>query len=500
MLSRAIVVLAIVVGSVCVEAVAQPPDKSAGIAFRVKIDPKLVGPNPESGRVLVGIAKPKQRIDFTRTDPPVLPILGVDANPFTADTMVVLDNNSATFPLVKLNDLPAGNYTVQAIFATNRDINLPNAPGNRYCAPVTVKLDPTAGTVVDLMLDKAFEEPRPKETSTVKFLKMPSKLLSDFHGRPMYFRVGVVLPPNFEKEPEKQYGLIVDIGGFGTRYTSAGSIPPDSRFVLILPDGAGPFGDPYQVDSQNNGPYGSALTQEVIPYIEKTYRCLCTPRSRFTTGGSTGGWVSLALQIFYADYFNGCWSQCPDPVTFERFELIDIYKDANAYLNQFGFDRPSKRTIDSDVIFTVRHECQIENVLGRGGRWELSGRDWCCWNATYGPRGKDGLPIPLWDGKTGAIDKTVLDHWKRYDLKMILEKHWQTLGPKLAGGKVNLWAGDSDDYFLHAAVHKFKDSTAKLTNPSFDGRILIEMRKGHGSGGWTRKEMLEAMAARAGLK
>lgn len=500
MLRRVFVVLAMLFGSVSVVVVAQPPAKLAGITFRVKIDPSLVGAKPESGRVLVGIAKAKQRIDFTRTDPPVLPILGADADPFTADTVIELHNDSPTFPLMKLNDLPAGDYVVQAIFATNRDITLPHAPGNRYCAPVTVKLDPVAGTVVNLTLDKVFEEPARKETKTVKYLKLPSKLLSDFHGRPMDYRVGIVLPPNYESEPDKKYGLIVNIGGFGTRYTSAGGIRPDPRFVQILPDGAGPFGDPYQVNSANNGPYGSALTQEVIPYIEKTYRCLGTSTSRFTTGGSTGGWVSLALQIFYPDFFNGCWSQCPDPVTFERFELIDIYKDPNAYVNQFGFDRPSKRTVDSEVIFTVRHECQIENVLGRNGRWELSGRDWCCWNATYGPRGKDGLPVPLWDGKTGMIDKSVLEHWKKYDLKLVLEQHWQVLGPKLAGGKVNVWVGDSDDYFLHAAVHKLKESTTKLTNPKFDGTILIEMRRRHESGGWTRKEILDLMAARAGLK
>jgi hypothetical protein len=497
---RSLLAIAVLFCCLALIASAQPAAKPVGITFRVKLDPKQVGAKPESGRVLVGIGKVKQKIEFTRTDPPVLPILGADANPFTADTVIELNNNSPTFPVVKLNDLPQGEYSVQAIFATNRDINLPNAPGNRFSTPVTVKLDAAAGTVVDLTLDNAFPEPTPKETKTVKYLKLPSKLLSDFHGRPMEYRVGVVLPPNFENEPDKRYGLIVAIGGFGTRYTSVRGASPDPRFVQIIPDGAGPFGDPYQVDSANNGPYGAALTQEVIPYIEKTYRCLGTPKARFTTGGSTGGWVSLALQIFYPDFFNGCWSQCPDPVTFERFELIDIYKDANAYVNQFGFDRPSKRTIDSETIFTVRHECQIENVLGRGGRWELSGRDWCCWNATYGPRGPDGLPAPLWNGKTGAIDKSVLDHWKKYDLKQVVEKNWSVLGPQLAGGKVHVWVGESDDYFLNAAVHRFKESVAKLTNPKFDGAITVEIRKGHMSGGWTRQEMLEAMAARAGLK
>lgn len=487
---------AVALGGLTVPARQAPPARPAGLQFRVKLDPRLVGVKPESGRVLVGIARAKQRPNFTNYRPPVLPILGTDADPFTADMVVTLDANSDVFPLGKLNELPAGEYSVQAIFATNRDINLPTAPGNRYCDPILVKLDPAAGTVVDLTLTKTFEDRTPKETKTVKFHKLPSKLLSDFHGRPMEYRVGVVLPPNFDSEPDRNYGLIVDIGGFGTRYTAAARLAADPRFVQIVPDGAGPFGDPYQVDSANNGPYGQALITEVIPFIEKTYRCFGTPKTRFTTGGSTGGWVSFALQVFYPEFFNGCWSQCPDSVTFERFELIDIYTEANAYVNRFGLDRLATRTFDGDVISTVRHECQLETVLGRGGRWELSGRDWASWNATYGPKGPDGLPLPLWNGKTGAINKAVIDHWKKYDLKLILEQNWKQLGSKLAGGKIHIWVGDADDYFLNAAVRRLKEATQRLKEPAFDGTIQIEAARGHISGGWSRQEMLDAMAAR----
>ena len=78
---------------------AQPPAK--GITFRVKLDPKLVGPKPESGRVLVGIAKAKRRPDFTNYRPPVLPILGTDVEAFAADTVVALDNDSTTFPSIQ---------------------------------------------------------------------------------------------------------------------------------------------------------------------------------------------------------------------------------------------------------------------------------------------------------------------------------------------------------------------------------------------------------------
>jgi S-formylglutathione hydrolase FrmB len=264
--------------------------------------------------------------------------------------------------------------------------------------------------------------------------------------------------------------------------------------VQILTDGAGPFGDPYQVNSANNGPYGDALTQELIPHLEKNYRCGGQNR-RFTTGGSTGGWVSLALQLYYPEFFNGCWSSCPDSVDFRDYELIDIYSDKNAYVNKFGFERPSQRTINGDTVMTLRHECQVENVIGRAGNWNTGGKDWCSWNATYGPRGADGLPAPLWHPKTGEIDRSVVEAWKKHDLRLVLEGNWPKYGSVLKG-KIHVWVGDADDYFLNNAVHRFKAAADRLENPKFDGEITIAPRKGHTSG-WNNKQILDLMVKRA---
>lgn len=471
---------------------------AAGLRFEVRLGPK-VAPPPGPGRLLVALAPAGKQPEFTNTGPPGGPVAGTDVPAFGKDSVAVLDGSALLFPHGRLDDLPAGEYAAQAVFAFNRDVNLPDAPGNLRSAVTKVRLDPAAGTTVHLTLDDAFPDPHPKDTATHKYLALPSRLLSAFHGRPMVYRVAVVLPPDFDRAPDKKYALHVHVGGFGTRYFHARGMTPDPRFVQILTDGAGPFGDPYQVNSDNNGPYGDALTREVIPYVEKTFRCLGTPQSRFTSGASTGGWVSLALQVFYPDVFNGCWSQCPDGVDFRAYELIDIYSDANAYVNRFGFERPAKRTVDGDTIYSVRHECRLERVLGRGGRWELAGRDWASWNAVYGPHGKDGLPAPLWDGETGAIDRAVVKHWERYDLRLVLERNWATLGPRLAG-KVHVWVGEADDYFLNNAVHRLHAMLARRTDPAFDGDIRIEIRANHRGGGWTRAEMLDAMAARAGVK
>ncbi len=468
---------------------------AAGIRFSILIDAKLADTHNTSGRLLIGIAPKGQTPRYTSTDPYSLPLLGIDVNRMSPEKPVIADASATTFPADSLKRLLKGEYSVQAVLVSNRDINLPNAPRNLFSDPVTVMLDPASDQLVKIHLSQAFTERTPATSKTHHYLQIASPRLSKHFGRPMVYRVAVVLPTNFEEE-KQSYPLVVHIGGFGTRYTSAQRMRGDNRFVQILLDGAGPFGDPYQVNSANNGPYGDALIYEVIPFIEKTYRCIGTPKTRFTTGGSTGGWVSLALQMFYPDQFNGCWSLFPDSVDFHSYELIDIYRDANAYVNRYGFERPAKRTIDGDTIYTVRHECQIERVLGLGGRWELSGRDWASWNATYGPRGKDGLPQPLWNGETGELDRTVVEHWKKYDLRDLLETQWKTLGPKLAGGKINIWVGDADDYFLNNGVHRFKAAAKNLTNPTFDGVIEIEMRKGHG-GGWTRMEIFDAMAKRA---
>ena len=145
-----------------------PATAEPGIKFEVRLAADNVPDPVASGRVVVAVGRANGRPSFTNTDPPNLPMLGADADRVTADTVVTLDATCPTFPLVSLDDLPAGEYTVQAVFAFNRDVNLPHAPGNRYCDPVKVRLDPKAGTLVKLTLDKAFAERPPADSRTDK--------------------------------------------------------------------------------------------------------------------------------------------------------------------------------------------------------------------------------------------------------------------------------------------------------------------------------------------
>jgi hypothetical protein len=471
------------------------------LRFEITITPGLLDA-PVDGRLLVVLSsnpgvEPRKSLGETGLD--AAPVLAGDVSRFAAGKVGILDGKAAAFPIADLAHLPPGDYSIQAVLDWNQDLRLPPnfrlgwPPGTLYSKVQRVHLDPAAGNAIKIELtEKAPAEALPAETERIKYVKFPSPLLSAFHKRPMFLRAGVRLPRDFAGEPTRRYPLRVHIGGYGSRYFV---FPQDAAagdgMVHLVLDGAGPLGDPYQVNSANNGPYGDALTRELIPYIEQRFRCIGQPYARVLDGKSTGGWVSLALQVFYPDYFNGCWSSCPDPVDFRCFQLIDIYQDTNAYVNRYGFERPGMRTTEGEVRETMRHQCQLENVLGRGSSWTTSGQQWGAWNAVFGPRGADGLPVPLWDPRTGMLNRQAAEHWKGYDLRLILQQNWRTLAPKLQG-KIHVWVGEADDYFLNNAVHKL-DAFLSQAQPPYGGVIVYSPGQGHCWSGLTEGLMIEQM-------
>ena len=460
----------------------------------------------EKGRVLVMLNKaedPEPRFTGGWTGMQSPPRFATDVEDL-ARNPALIDSSSIAFPMNSLADLPADDYYVQAVFDSNIDLGSINAPGNLFSVPKKIHVDPANPQTIELLLTEEIpSEQLPPEDGYVKYIRIQSNLLTVFHHRPIYLRAGIILPRDYNTTTTR-YPLRIHIGGYGTRFTEIQDLMKEDsdfrktwladdtpRMIFVQLDGAGPFGDSYQVNSANNGPYGDAITRELIPYIEKKFRAIQSPRSRFLDGGSTGGWVSLALQIFYPDYFNGTWSGYPDSVDFRAYQLVNIYDDENAYVNEYGFERPSERQEDGDIKYTMRHECQMENVLGSGNSYVFSGNPWGAWNAVYSPRGKDGHPVPLWDPKTGKIDHSVAEQWKKYDLRLVLQENWKTLAPKL-NGKIHIWVGDADNYFLNNAVHLLEEFL-KTADPPFQGTILYGPGKGHGWEAYSEQELMSMM-------
>ena len=328
------------------------------------------------------------------------------------------------------------------------------------------------------------------EHELIKKFSLESKLLSKWWDKPTNIKAAVLLPSGYADNLTKKYPVCYSIGGYGSRYIRVNQIVRDStlnawwtsedapQVITVFLDGYGQFGDSYQLNSENNGPYGTALIEEIIPAIDKTYRSEGTSNTRYTAGCSTGGWVSLALQLYYPDYFGGCFSYSADPVSFYKMQLINIYQDKNAFYTNNSIERPSKRNTMGEPEFSIKKEVQTENVEGYTNSYITSRNQWGGWNAVYSPKDTNGFPKPIFDPITGEIDSLVAEHWKKYDLLKYTQENWSELGPKVQG-KIHIWMGDMDNYYLNNAMRDFDEYLQSTTSPKSDAEIVFSPTCGH---------------------
>mgnify|MGYP001791281602 CR=1 FL=1 len=248
--------------------------------------------------------------------------------------------------------------------------------------------------------------------------------------------------------------------------------PDFPRMIIIEIQHQNPYyDDSYAVNSANLGPYGDAITYELIPYIEEQFRGIGEGWARFLYGGSTGGWEALAAQVMYPEEYNGCFAACPDPIDFRAYTVVDIYQDTNAYYLPSKYKktlRPGRRDYLGHVSTTLEDMNHRELALGTNSR---SGQQWDIWQAVYSPVGDNGYPKPIWDKRTGTIDPSVAEYWQEnYDLRYILERDWDKLGPDLQG-KIHIYCGDMDNYYLNNAVMLMEEFLVNTENPHYDGEV-----------------------------
>ena len=492
------------------------------------------------GRLLLLISKDgtrEPRFQVSSTSLASAQVFGLDVEGLKAGDERTFDAAVLGYPLASLGDLPPGEYMVQALLhkyetfhlATGHTVKLPmdrgegqqwsSAPGNLYSAVQAVRWDRSrGGGTIRLDLDKVIPAlTEPADTKYVKHLRIRSERLSKFWGRDMFLGAHVLLPEGFDTHPNARYPLIVNHGHFPSNLANWRETPPDPdlkceysdrfqvecynriqqqaaydfykewtgpsfpRVLVIEIQHANPYyDDSYAVNSANLGPYGDAIMKELVPAIETRFRGIGAGWARATYGGSTGGWEALAVQMFYPDDFNGAYAACPDPIDFRAYTVVDIYRDANAYWAEGPFKkvaRPGHRNYLGHLTATVEQMNRLELVLGTKTR---SGEQWDIWEAVYSPQGPDGYPARIWDKRTGVIDKTVAEYWKEhYDLSWILRRDWSRgLGQKLEG-KIHLYAGEMDNYFLNDAVYMVEEFLKTTKDPAYGGEVAYGDRAEH---------------------
>jgi hypothetical protein len=539
--------LTVFTAAVCAVVLAPPAGAQWPLRVRVTL-PDRNGRQPVTGRVFViltKVAAPEPRMQIgSEVQPPTF-AAAVDQRP-SGDT-ILIDTTTPGFPLATMRDIPAGDYHVQALLNvytqfTRADGHViwahmdqwegqdaPISPGNWYSDVRQLHLDPAQGIDLTLALTHVIP-PLPSEPDTrwLKHVKIQSPLLSKFWGRPIFLGATVLLPRGYDTHTDVRYPVIYKQGHFGQipfffnddptsvegdRYLEAYHLQTGydfyqswssdhfPRFIAVTLHHPTPyFDDSYAVNSANNGPYGDAIMGELLPYLETHFRIIQKPYARLLEGASTGGWEALALQLYHPDFFGGTWVHYPDPIDFRHYLLIDIYRDDNAFVVSrtgrsawIAAERPWWRSTQGQVGVTMRQVSRLEEVLGTRGRstYQLEG-----WESVFAPVGADGYPKPLWNKLTGTIDHHVAEYMRDhgYDLRDYAERNWARLATQLEG-KIHMYVGDMDNYYLNLAVYDF-EAFMKRTQDPHDGGAFFYGRpmEGHGWHSKTFADLIREMA------
>lgn len=475
------------------------------------------------------------------------PFFAVDVDQLMPNNVAVVDDNSVGYPILSLKDLPNGDYHVQALLNVYTEFHRSDghviwahmdqwegqhsgwSPGNLISGIQKVHLDSSKGYKIKLDLSEIIPSAEdPLDTEWIKRIKIKSQLLTEFWGRPIHIGATLLLPKGYDDHPDAFYPVVYSQGHFsleppfGFRIEPLEESEPDilkrknlgiengfefykswisenfPRMIIVTFQHPTPyFDDSYAVNSANNGPYGDALIKELIPYLEKNYRMIPESYARVLTGGSTGGYESLALQIHHAQFFGGTWTFYPDPIDFSRLFLINIYEDDNAFavpgFKWLGPERYAFRSSEGQPIQSIRQLSQLAMALGSKGR---SCEYLEAWEASFGPVGEDGYPKPLWNKKTGKIDHDVAQYWKDngYDLVNYLKINWPEIGPALVG-KIHLIVGDMDNYYFNLPVYSLEEFFESGKTPYYEGSFQYgRPMKAHGWHPMTQAELLRNMS------
>ena len=510
------------------------PLASAAQSFSVTF-PKSNSAQPLDGRLLLLLStdpgdEPRNQIDDS---PRSQMVFGLTVDGWQAGQAALVDASAWGYPIRSLKDVPPGEYTVQAVLnkyetfhrGDGMTVKLHmdqgegqqwnNSPGNLDSKPQKITVKP-GGTISVSLTEVIPPITTPSDTKYVRHIRIQSAALTKFWGRPMFVSAIVLVPEGFDAHAEARFPLIIFHDHFVTDFNDFRTTPPDPnlkpdyserfhlagynriqqqeaykfyqqwaapgfpRVLIVKIQHANPFyDDSYAVNSANVGPYGDAIENELIPAIEKQFHAIGQGWARFMYGGSTGGWEALAVQIFYPDHYNGAFAACPDPVDFHQYTNIDIYNDKNAFYIEGAHKRipqPDMRDYLGHTLITTEDDAAYELALGDHGR---SGEQFAIWQAVYGPVGEDGYPAPIFDMATGEIDHKVAEYWRQhYDLEAILERDWAKLGPELAG-KIHIYVGSDDTYFLNNAVYRMEDFLNSTKNPPYGGEVTYGPRAEH---------------------
>ncbi len=435
--------------------------RAAPLRFQITL-PQTLTHGETGGRLFVLMARTKPQDGILRVGfvPGETWLAAAEVRRLAPGQTVAFDPDTLAYPK-PFSQAGPGTWYCMALLDPTHDYAYHDQDADDFYGPLVTLTDAERARPVALTLNRRGKPDAPADTTSVKHADFPSPLLSAFWGRPIVMHAAVVLPPDYDTDPKRLFPTVYHVEGYGGDATTAWRAGPSlikqmtagtrASFVHVFLDASFPTGHTVFADSVNNGPWGRALTEDLIPALEAKYRLAPDPALRFLTGHSSGGWSTLWLQTTYPDFFGGTWSTSPDPVDLRSFTGVNATPGStdNFYTKPDGTPRNLVRMGGREVA-SMEQFARQERVQGEYGG-QFASFEW-----VWSPRGEDGRPMPLFDRETGRLDPAVLDAWQRYDIRRNLETNWPTLGPKLRG-KLHIFVGSQDTFHLEEGVAYLQD-------------------------------------------
>ncbi|HEY3269523.1 MAG TPA: alpha/beta hydrolase [Armatimonadota bacterium] len=445
------------------------------LKFAIRLSPEAAA-RPVSGRLLVMMtnapAKTEDiRAGFGGIEGAAVYTAAMEVTNWIPGRQVTLNPDTLAYP-APFSQAPKGAWQAMALLDVDHSFaRSEEGPGDIKSAVLALQdVDPSKAGSISLTLTVVNPAESLQPPAGMKVARLQSRILSAFMGRPVTMEAGIALPPSAARNPGRKYPVVLHVPGFGTPPAQAMGLSPwtlqmvyrrgangsEPEMVHVFLDPNTPLGHAAFANSVNNGPWGDALVREYIPYLEKRFPIIASPRARFLTGHSSGGWSALWLQVAYPDAFNGVWATGPDPVDFRAFCGVNL---ASSPPENF-YRKPDQTTrnlvrMSGRPVMSMQDFCRYEQVAGDYGGQMAS------FDAVFSPRGEDGRPMRLFDRQTGAVDPAVARAWVKYDISRLLTTNWPRLAPKLKG-KLHVICGAEDNFHLNEAVALLKETMRAL--------------------------------------
>ncbi len=281
--------------------------------------------------------------------------------------------------------------------------------------------------------------------------------LGDPSERPLW----VYLPPGYDDAPDRRYpsvymlqGLTGQLDMWRNRMPFRKTFPElvDELFagggappcIVVWVDCWTSLGGSQFIDSPATGRYHTYLCDEIVPWVDSTYRTLARREHRGVAGKSSGGYGAMVTPMLRPDLWGGLATHAGDAL----FEVC--------YLPEFRTVARTLRDRYQGSFERFWADFRGRPALANDSDAELL--DTYCMAACYSADPDGAVRLPM-DTSTGALIPEIWERWLAWDPVRMVPRHADALRSLRA---IYIDSGTRDEYYLDLGAEAFRRALAGI--------------------------------------